>query len=258
MGSVVRQYRFIGVLRLTFRVWLRNLIPFTLLSALLSAPLVIWLVLGSRGLGSAELIFSLGHQSYPLLVLRGLTSLLTPMITHRVIQSLDGVDLPLVRSVRLSVHGMLTMLLVTMLGFFLAFLPVLGIIALLCLGCIWFVAIPAAIAEQLKPFAALGRSASLTAPRLWTTIGLMLVASVIAVLPHLAVLVAVRYNFMSGDPRGTGNMMAKLQQLRPYAIALVAMTGVVLPLQGIVRAVSYVLIRRDSTGAHEELAEVFG
>jgi hypothetical protein len=257
-GSMVRQYRLSSVARLTFRVWLHNLIPFTLLSALLSALLIVSLVLDGSGLGSATLLFS-AERSYGMLVLRGLTALLAPMISARVVQSFDGVDLSLVRSIRLSGRGVLTMLLFSVLAFLLSFLPVLGVIATLCLSCIWFVAVPAAITERLNPFAALGHSSSLISRRYATTIALMLASVVIAAIPYWITytLLARLPDATSAVPGSYEDMIARMQQLRPYAIALAASSSVLLPFQGIVRAVSYVLLRRDSTGNQQELAQVF-
>jgi hypothetical protein len=147
----------------------------------------------------------------------------------------------------------LTLLTFLLLGIVLSFVPVLGIVVSLCLNCIGFVAIPAAITERLDPLTALGRSSHLSAGRYRTTFALMLASAAVAVIPTGVAHVSL---VMWHDAMSSYSF-EWMAQLRPYALAMVALSSLLMPFQGTVRAVSYVQLRRDSPGVEGDLAQVF-
>jgi F0F1-type ATP synthase assembly protein I len=103
----------------------------------------------------------------------------------------------------------------------------------------------------LNPLAALERSSNLNRGRYRTTVALMIVSTLIASVPAG---VAMGWFVISDLPSGYD---AWREQLCLSMLIVVAVTGLLMPFQGIVRAASYVQLRRDSPGAEGDLAQVF-
>ncbi len=242
-----QEFRVFRALWLTFQVWARNIVPITLLAAIVYAPVFLWIATYDldSATGLDQLVDSL--ITYPVYGLTALSMLVAPMLTYRIVQDLNGARVSLGASVVHGLRGLLPAIIVGGITTGIQFLPVGGIVGAI-LTCVWFVAAPAAVAEKLGPFAALQRSAVLTSGRrlgifgLNFLIGLVFLALVFAwIVPSLE----------SADE-------SFLSSIRANAFVLVGALTLLQLLQGLVAAVSYVLLRQDKDGvSHEQLARVF-
>jgi hypothetical protein len=241
------QFRIMRALGLSFRAWARNFIPFTLLAALLYAPVVIWIATYDYSASHSleRLLDSVFLR--PIYVLVGLSTLVAPMLTYRVIQELNGTRVSMLTSVKYGLRGILPAIIVAVIVNLLQLIPAGGIVGAI-LTCMWFVATPAAVAERLGPFAALSRSGHLTGGRRWGIFGLT----------FLMGLLLVGLLMLWIMPMFAADADTVVGSLRKTAILLVVTVGVFQTLTGIVQAVSYALLRQDKEGiSHEELARVF-
>jgi hypothetical protein len=242
----MQQFRIFRALGMTFRVWFRNFIPLTLTAAVLYAPAVlVELRIDGTGLDDDALLEA--FFGAPMYLLVALSTLLAPMITYRVIQDLNGSKVSMLTSLRFGLRGVVPALMVTIIGQLLALIPVAGPIIGTVATCIWFVATPAAVAEQLWPIAALTRSSQLTSGRRWGIFGLS----------ALVVLLGIVFTAVWLVPqlRDGGDAVART---REAALTFMIVIGVYYVFYGIAQAVSYALLRQDKDGvSHEELAKIF-
>ena len=243
MRSVFKIWRTLG---LSFRSWARNFVPFMVLALLIYAPVFIWITVydpaqaGSVGELRDKLFL------WPTYLLSGLATLLAPMLTYRVIQGLSGAKVPMRTSVRLGLRGIVPAITVAIMSTLLGRVPGGGLLAAV-LGCIWFVAAPAAVAEQLGPWAAFARSSELTRGRRWGIFGLNFVIGLV-VIGLLALWILPLFH----------GPLIGLVDLKRRAYLFLATAGVVQLFVGITAAVSYALLRQDKEGiSHEALARVF-
>jgi len=242
----MQQFRIFRALGMTFRVWFRNFIPFTLVAAVLYAPAVL-VELRIDGTGLDEDALLEAFFGPPMYLLVALSTLLAPMITYRVIQDLSGSKVSTLTSLRFGLRGVVPALMVTIIGQLLARIPVAGPIIGTVATCIWFVATPAAVAERLWPMAALTRSSQLTSGRRWGIFGLA----------ALVVLLGILFTAVWLVPqlREGGDAVART---REAAVTFMVVIGVYYLFYGIAQAVSYVLLREDKDGvSREQLAKIF-
>lgn len=243
----MQEFRIFRALGLAFRSWFRNFIPFTLLAAVLYSPVIIWITTidPEKAKSLDDLVNSIFVR--PIYVLVGISTLLAPMITYRVIQELNGTKVSMGTSIRFGLRGILPALILAVVTNVLQLIPMGGIVGAI-VTCIWFVAAPAAVAEQLGPVAAMSRSAELTHGRRWGIFGLTFLIGLALVVILMAWIVP-----MLQKPD-----LEILTKLKQYSITFVVLMGVFQLFTGIVEAVSYALLRQDKDGVtHEELARVF-
>src|SRR5438477_1948810 len=101
----MKQFRIFRALGLSFKAWFSNFIPFTLLAAVLYAPVVIWLARFDAGdITDGEALVN-AYFGRPIYVLIALSTLLAPMITYRVIQDLNGHKVSMLTSMKFGVRG---------------------------------------------------------------------------------------------------------------------------------------------------------
>ncbi|MCW5801518.1 MAG: hypothetical protein KIT31_03960 [Deltaproteobacteria bacterium] len=243
----MEQFRIFRALGLSFRSWFRNFIPFTLMAALLYAPVIIWIaVYDPTGAGGLEAAVN-NTFVRPVFAMVGIAALLPPLLIYRVVQELNGQKVSMLASVKYGLRGILPAVILAVVVNAVSFIPMGGIVGAI-LTCIWFVAAPAAVAERLGPFAAFGRSSYLTQGRRWGIFGLT----------FLLGLVMMVLLFAWIAPMINSNPFRILSNLKPYALAFVVILGLFHMFTGIVQAVSYCLLRKDKDGvSHEELARVF-
>lgn len=239
----MQQFRIGRTLGMSFRIWLKNFIPFTLLAAMLYSP--IWVGLASDDRLAPFLMAPL--RGLPLYVMLAFSALLTPLITGRVIQDLNGGRGSLFTSLRFSVRGILPAQFLVLAMFLLGFLPIAGAIVGMVIMCVCFVVTPAAVAERLGPIAAFSRSAHLTKARFWAIFGLrvlvFLPAGVLAVMRTMAMWNSEGIGFTSST-----SYAAMAEQVRILTIVFLIGLGVVQVFTRIVEAVAYVLLREDKEG----------
>lgn len=243
----MQEFKIFRALGLSFRSWFKNFIPFTLIAAVLYSPVIIWLatvdITESRSL--EELLNSVFVR--PIYALVGLSALLAPMLTYRVIQELNGTKVSIGASIKYGMRGIIPALVLAVICNVVQLVPAGGIISAI-ITCIWFVAAPAAVAEKLGPGSAFTRSAELTRGRRWGIFGLTFLIGLLLMVLLMAWIV----------PMFTSSEENILSSLRQSSILFVVTMGVFQMFTGIVQAVSYCLLRLDKEGVtHDELARVF-
>ena len=230
------------------RIWLRNFVPFTLLTALVYTPLLIW-------------VYSITHGAVRVQELRThlwisggavgqLNILLSAMLTYGVVMELRGTPATMVRCVTVGLWRFLPALGVSLL----VLVAVLGGLVLLIipgmvLTCMLYVAVPASIVEKPGVLGALRRSRLLTDGYKWHILGMTMLVGMI---PSILLTVA-RFWMLGLDDRH-----ASITQWTHYIYLQTAVSMVVGPLGAVFPAVTYYLLRQDKEGASvQELVRVF-
>jgi hypothetical protein len=242
-----QEFKVFRALGLSLRALFRNFVPFMVLTALLYAPVVVWVsTMDFESIGSVDELLDRLFV-WPLYAVTALSSLLAPMITYRVIQDLNGVTVSMMTSIKHGARGFVPAIVLAAVINVLQLLPVGGILGAILL-CVYFVTTPAAVAEKLGPVAAFQRSADLTRGRRGGIFGLTFLIGLIMVAMMLAWIVPM---LQRPDTEIFDN-------LRPTAIVFVCMIGLLQMFNGVVEAVSYALLRKDKDGvSYDNLARVF-
>jgi len=249
LAGPMQQFRIFRALGLSFKAWFKNFIPFTLLAAVLYSPVVLWLL--TYDPKSAENVEAVQNAYFvrPVYILTGISSLLAPLITYRVIQDLNGIKVSMLTSIRFGLRGIVPAIFVAIITNLLQFVPAGGIVAAIVM-CIWFVATPAAVAEQLGTMAALTRSSQLTKGRRWGIFGLTFLIGLL--------LVGLLLIWIVPQLENMGDTETAVRQLEHSSIMFVVTIGLFHLFSGIVEAVAYVLLREDKDGVSvQELAKIF-
>jgi hypothetical protein len=247
----VNQFRVFRAIGLAFKAWFANFIPVTVLAAILYSPVFIWVLslpkihniedADQHWLDAWTLLFTRGPW-----LLVGMSSLLAPLITYRVIQYLNGQSSSMVASLKYGLRGVIPALIVAGISNVLQLVPGGAFVSIFVL-CYFYVAAPAAVTEQLNPIAALGRSSQLTAGRRGGIFGLNFLLG--------AIVLGVMYTMLKpllDDPAHHAT------DANGIALMLFGTMCVFQLFMGIVQAVSYTLLRTDKDGVtNDELAKVF-
>ncbi len=242
----MNDFKMFNALGLSFKSWFRNFVPFTLLAVLLYAPVVVWIVIYDPTKASSPEDLLNKMFLWPIYLLGGISTLLSPMLTYRVIQDLNGTKVPMWTSVKFGVRGIIPAMILAIVVNVLQRIPGGGIVGAV-LTCVWFVAAPAAVAEQLGVGAAFNRSTALTRGRRWGIFGLTFLIG-LALIGMLFGWIVPMFKEVSMDLTG----------LRRPALLFVGSMGVFQLFMGIAQAVSYALLRQDKDGLnHADLAKVF-
>ena len=240
-----QQFAILRALGLSFRAWFRNFVPITALTAILYAPVVIWVA--TTDFAEARTVDELLDRvfTWPGYALTALSTLLAPMLTYRVVQDLNGTRVSMLSSVRHGLRGVVPALLLAVIVNLLSIIPGGGLVAAI-VTCVYFVAAPAAVAERLGPGAAFRRSAELTRGRRWGIFGISLLIAIVVIGMTIAWIIPMSK---------TGELFVDLRQT---ALIFVVVVGVLQMFTGIVAAVTYALLRKDKDGvSHEQLARIF-
>ncbi len=243
----MEQFKISRALALSFKSCFRNIVPLALLMALLYSPLAIWFATINPDSASREdLLYKM--FTYPIYFTIGVSTLVPPLLTYRVIKELDGTTVSLLTSIKFGLRGFLPAVFLAALTNVAQQVPGVGGIISAVVTCIFFVAAPAAVAEKLGPFAAFSRSSALTQGRRWGIFGLTFLIGVIPVVLLLILII---------PELGRGSVDS-MSSLRSYSIAVLMIIGVFQTFTGVAQAVSYALLRQDKDGvSHAELARVF-
>lgn len=236
-----------GAVSKTFSAWISNLIPFTVLSALVYSPFLIWMWLKFKGDFTAKDIQTWVYVSiFANLVL---SQVVTGGITFGVVQHMRGkragigacITVGLSRLFPVLVVGILVGVIVS-LGF--AFLIIPGVIFWL----MYSVAVPVAVIEKPGITASLSRSASLTRGSRMPIFLTFLVLGVIAGVAYYALEVIMM-------PKEGGGLSAVRTYLWVTKLFQVLVTGT---LFAVASAVIYNELRVSREGAAvEDIAKVF-
>jgi hypothetical protein len=253
------------VLGRTFSIWFRNLVPFTTISVVVHAPLVVWAVLLLRD-DEAPMA---GQEAWDAVegILAGVLGIvLTAALTFGVVQHLRGKPASFGATVGTGLRrlfpalgagalaGVLTflpMIAVLLLGFatesyglFLLAIPAL-VLTLMIQAALW-VTVPAAVVERPGVGGALRRSTALTRGSRWRVFGINVVLGAIGMALTLALGVPV-----TEDPTW--------EDVRRTMVVNVVLTVLVAgPWSAVASAVGYHDLRVGKEGADvEDLARVF-
>ena len=242
-------FRAIG---LAFKAWFANFIPITLLAAVLYSPIFVWVATLPKFDAAEEAGNQAWLDAWMTLfqrgpwILIGISSLVAPLITYRVIQYMNGTKSSMLTSLKFGLRGVIPAIILAAATNVVQFIPFGGILGII-ITCYWFVAAPAAVTEQLNPISALGRSATLTTGRRGGIFGLNFLLGIIVI----AIMFAVAAPLVSDPVKNAG-------EFNRVAITVLGIICVFQLFTGIVQAVSYSLLRTDKDGiSNDELARVF-
>src|SRR5215510_14051535 len=101
----MQQFKIFRALGLSFKVWFKNFIPFTLLAAVLYSPVVIWLLTYDPQTAESAEAMQSAYFMRPLYVTTGISALLAPLITYRVVQDLNGIKVSMMSSFKFGLRG---------------------------------------------------------------------------------------------------------------------------------------------------------
>ena len=231
------------VLARSISVWMKNFVPFSLLSLILHAPLILLLFVSLTGDLSLESPYFKYSGALNMIV----SSLLTGAVVYGVVNQLRGRPVTLGQSVSVGLGRMFPVIGVALvvgigvgLGFVLLIVP--GVILLL----MWWVAVPVAVVERPGVFASMGRSSDLTKGYKGQIFLLLLVFLAISL--GLGLLLT---GLFLVTPTG--------DSIRTYLVVMMAITVFVsAPFTAVMEAVSYQTLRTVKEGTSvEDLAKVF-
>jgi hypothetical protein len=235
-----------NVLSTGFRIWIKNFIPFMLITALIYAPVAIWEITAVQGELTMERLVSLDRT----LKLAGglailLNLLLSAALTYGVVMELQGH------------HASIGACIATGLSRFLAVLGV-GVLTTLCVGgalmlliipglivfCMLYVATQCAVLERPGLLGALKRSRELTSGHRWEIFGLLVILGVINFALQKLV-ESVTLSSIDDVPR--------------YVYVMLGQQMAVGSLGAVMASVAYYFLRAEKEGTSaDELAAVFG
>ena len=239
----MQQFSIFRALGLACRTWGRNFLPILIIAGALYAPAFLYIGFADASADPAGVLLL-----HPALIATAAALLIAPLLTYRVVQDLNGSTASIGATLRYGLRGIPTALIVWFVASACNLIPVGWVLGAMLL-CRWFVATPAAVAEQLGPIRAIRRGAELTrSRRLGIFFGLILPIGLIELAVMFGVIVP-----MIRDHHGD------LDQVRLAAHLMIGTTAVFRTFSGVVEAVAYALLRQDKEGiSHQELASVFG
>jgi len=166
------------VLSRTFPIWARNIIPFSILSVIVYAPLGIFLFVAAPSDGDTDSI--LVYIGVYVLLFLALQQVVAGALIYGVLQQLRGERAGFADCLRVGFGRLLPVVavgvlagLLVLLGFFVLVIP--GVI----LACMYWVAVPVAVVEKPGVIASLKRSAQLTSGEKWSVFVILLLLFVI-------------------------------------------------------------------------------
>jgi len=241
----MKEFQAGSVLSRSFSVWLKNLIPFTILTLLVFSPLVFY----TLAVVSGELTFS-KIQTWSLVTSIGasfLFLLASAAICYGTFEQLRGRHATIGQSIGVGLKRLLPVVGVGILaglcvigGLFLLVIP--GIIFL----CMLWVAVPVAVVERPGVLASLKRSAELTSGYKIQIFGISLVLWLIS----YGVNKLLEKTFISKT--------MTLSELKTYMVISLLVMAILYSLQAVATAVGYHDLRESKEGVNvEELVKVF-
>lgn len=224
----------------SFTIWIRNLVPFLLLSLLVYSPLALFTYLNIEGtISMSPVAFSglLGGISVLL------NFVLSAALVYGVVNQLRGQTVPIAQCLGMGVRRLVPVLGVALLVIVAVTLGVLALVVPgIILYCMFFVAIPASVVERPGLFGALGRSRSLTRDYRAAIFGLLVLVGIISFVLQKILEVGV-------TPAVSGSLGVWL------LLAQHIMSG---SFSAVLQGVVYHDLRVAKEGAHtEDLARVF-
>jgi hypothetical protein len=250
---VNEQFSLGKVLGTTFRVWVRNLVPFVLLTAVVYLPLIIYtttVVKGGVTLDNYGAVIT--HQRYLIAFIFPLNTLASAALTYGVVMELQGKRASIVSCVA---TGLVRFFPAFVVGILVSAITFAGAIALIVPGvvamCVWYIAVQASVIERPGVLGALRRSSHLTAGHRLEIFGAIFVMLLLSFGTAFAL-----NNAMVPDPKN--DLAAYLGSLPAFMYANVARLIVIGSLWSVMGAVTYFYLRQEKEGTTAaELAKVF-
>lgn len=244
-----------SVLSTGFRIWVKNFIPFVLLTAVIYAPLIIWGVSAVQGEpGFDQLMRVLHFARYSAAMIMLLNIFVAAALTYGVVMDLQGHRASIGACVATGFARFFPVLGVALLS---ALAVAGGLIALIVPGviisCMLYVATPASVIEKPGVMGALKRSRELTAGRKGAIFGLLLILGVLAFGANKIVEAVFLPN--AGDP---AHLDETYHRIPTYMYADLTRAVLVGSISAVMAAVAYYYLRNSKEGTTaEELAKVF-
>lgn len=239
------QLRVGDVLNKSFSIWLKNLVPFTILTAIVYLPVILYMAFLLMGELTLQGITNAGYA----LVVGGLVLdfIAAAAVIYGVVQQLRGQHAGLGECLSIGIKRLLPVLAVGLLA---ALCVILGLVALIIPGIIislmLCVAVPAAVVERPGVIGALKRSKELTDGHKGT---LFAIFFILGIIDKVAGFVTEKI-FLGGA--------ADMGDVKIYLIATLAIAVVLGALGAVVTAVIYNELRRMKDGIEvDEIAKVF-
>jgi hypothetical protein len=230
-----------GVLSRSFSIWLKNLLPFFVLSAIINAPALLFVYLLQTGAITMSNLLVAGLLAGVLAMVFGLIG--TGAMTYGVFEQLRGGHASIGKCISVGFSRLFPILGVGLLA---GLCLLLGFVALIVpffiLMCMFYVAVPAAVVERPGITGALKRSAELTSGYKWSIFGIIFL---------LGVINKVSNKIIESIFSGSGDVGA-------FALVTLAVAAFLGALGSVASAVAYHDLRVAKEGvATEELARVF-
>ncbi len=237
------------VLGTGFRVWLRNIIPFTLITAVIYAPLIIWAVTAVSGEMTLDRVGGAVHwETYGGALSLLLNVFVSATLTYGVVMELQGKRASMLACVTNGFARLFPVLGVAILNF----LAIAGgciclIVPGIIIRCMLYVATPASVIERPGVMGALKRSRELTAGHKGQIFGIVFLLGLLGF--------AVRKIVAAMLPNGIDAILAALPKFIYIELALQILLGT---LGSVMAAVAYYYLRKEKEGTGaDELASVF-
>jgi len=234
-----------AVLSRSFSIWLKNLVPFTILTFLVYSPLILYTAVLLGGDLTLKQIETWDRVES---LLGGVLNLVaTAALTYGTFQQLRGRHAGIGESIGVGLKRLFPVLGVGILaGLCIIGGAILLIVPGIILACMLWVAVPVAVVEQPGVGASLKRSAELTKGSRWQVFGVILVLGVINWL--------IGYLLYSAFIKDATSI-ADVKTFMIVALLISIMLGA---LQAVASAVGYYDLRQSKEGVGiEELAKVF-
>lgn len=247
--AMIRDFRIGATIRIGFSIWLRNIVPFTFLTAIVYSPLVVWVVSLASGPLDPRQVALFGAMSAGVVMLLGI--MLTGALTYGVVMELRGERASLLSCVGVGLRRFFPVLGVSLLSILaIAGGTLLLIVPGLILTCMLYVSVPASIVERPGVFGALRRSRALTAGNRWAIFGLFILIAI----ANAVLAVVVQRVFLEGGVIDR----TPVERLPAYLYAELARILLTAPLASVFPAVAYFLLREEREGVSAaQLARVF-
>jgi hypothetical protein len=241
----MQQFSAGAVLSRSFSIWLKNIIPFTILTLLVYSPLILYTLLVLGGDMTLKGIETWGRINGLLGYILSLVA--TAALTYGTFQQLRGRHAGIGESIGVGLKRLLPVLGV---GILAGLCVVGGLILLIVPGfivmCMLWVAVPVAVVERPGVGASLKRSAELTKGSRWHIFGIVIVLAVINGI--------VNYILQSSFVENATSMT----DIKVYMFLALMVSILFGSLQAVCSAVGYHDLRESKEGVGiEELAKVF-
>jgi MFS family permease len=180
MGMAPREFRIGGVIGTTFKVYFKNIVPFTGIAAVILLPVAVILALAVANQDPRDPTGALAGIGVAMLLGMLLTPISTAIILYSAFQDMRGKGATLGEAISWALGRFVPLFL---LGIVYTLGIIAGMIALIIPGYIlivmWAVAIPACVVEKTGPIDSLGRSSELTKGNRWQIFAIILIVGMI-------------------------------------------------------------------------------